>query len=67
MQGEMMEMTLEPDLDILIRYECDNIPQHVVVGGRAVGQQVPQGLQPLACKADGILGIPAGKTASSTS
>lgn len=64
MQGRL---TFEPDLDILISYERDNIPQHVVVGGRAVGQQVPQGLQTLACKADGILGVPAGNAASGAS
>ena len=62
-QGMQGGTALLPDLDVLIRYERDNIPQHVVVGRRTVGQQVPQGLQTLACKADGILGIPAGKAA----
>lgn len=66
-QGMQGELTFEPDLDILISYERDNIPQHVVVGGRAVGQQVPQGLQTLACKADGVLGVPAGNAASGAS
>ena len=32
-QGMQGGMAFQPDLDVLIRYECDNIPQHVVVGG----------------------------------
>ena len=56
-------MASEPDPDVLISYERDNVPQHLVIGGRAVGQQVPQGLQTLACEADGILGIPACRAA----
>ena len=66
-QGMQKSIALQPDLDILIRYECNHVPQHVVVGGRAVGQQVPQGLQTLACKADGVLGIPAGQAVSASS